>query len=239
MQFKRNERISCNFNITVTKYVEAENRLECSLVVQSTRPVFNSVYTTTVFSTKDSNFTFNYQEFDKLDFRSDVIDNDLTAIIAYYVYLIIGMDMDTMAPLGGTDALQTALTITNNAQNLPSKGWKAFEDSKNRYAIINDYMDSGMETFRQTQYKYHREGLDVMAENVERGRAGITAAIELLKQSRENKPMSLLPQIFTEYKRDELVNIYKGKGTSGERETVYETLMSINASQSSYWNNIK
>ncbi len=239
MQFKRNERISCNFNITVTKYIESENRFECSLIVQSTRPVFNSVYTTTVFSTKDSNFTFNYQEFDKLDFRTDVIDNDLTAIIAYYVYLIIGMDMDTMAPLGGTDALQTALTITNNAQNLPSKGWKAFEDSKNRYAIINDYMDSGMETFRQMQYTYHREGLDVMAENVERGRAGITAAIELLKQSRENKPMSLLPQILTEYKRDELVNIYKGKGTPAERESVYETLMSINASQSSYWNNIK
>lgn len=239
LQYRRNERITCNFNITVSKYVESENRMECSLIVQSTRPVYNSSYTTTVFSMKDPNFNFTFQEFDKLDFRADVIDNDLTAMIAYYVYLIIGLDMDTMAPNGGTDALRTVQTITNNAQNLSSKGWKAFEDSKNRYAIINDYMDSGMDVFRQMQYKYYREGLDVMAENPERGRSGITAAMDLLKQARENKPMSMLPQLFTEYKRDELVSIYKGKGTSNEKEKIYETLMGINASQSSYWNQIK
>lgn len=239
LQYRRNERITCNFNITVSKYVESENRMECSLIVQSTRPVYNSSYTTTVFSMKDPNFNFTFQEFDKLDFRADVIDNDLTAMIAYYVYLIIGLDMDTMAPNGGTDALRTVQTITNNAQNLSSKGWKAFEDSKNRYAIINDYMDSGMDVFRQMQYKYYREGLDVMAENPERGRSGITAAMDLLKQARENKPMSMLPQLFTEYKRDELVSIYKGKRTSNEKEKIYETLMGINASQSSYWNQIK
>lgn len=239
MQYKPSERISCNFNITVSKYIEAENKFECSLYVQSSRPVFNSTYTTTVFSIKDPNFNFTYQEFDKLDFRPDVIDNDLTAMIGYYVYLLIGLDLDTMSPNGGTEVLQTVLTITNNAQNLASKGWKAFEDSKNRYAIINDYMDSGMDVFRQMQYKYYREGLDVMAENSERGRAGVTAAMDLLKQAKENKPMSMLPQIFTEYKRDELVNIYKGKGTSTEKESLYELLMSINASQSSYWNQMK
>ncbi len=239
MQYRRNERISCNFNITVSKYVESENRFECALVVQSTRPVFNSTYTTTVFSMRDPNFTFTYQEFDKLDFRADVIDNELTAMIAYYVYLIIGLDMDAMAPLGGTEQLQVVQNITNNSQALSSKGWKAFEDSKNRYAIINDYLDGGMETFRMMQYEYHRKGLDVMAENVERGRAGITAAMELLKQTRENKPMSMLPQIFTEYKRDELVNIYQSKGTPAEKQVIYDTLMGINASQSTYWNKIK
>lgn len=239
MQYKPSERISCNFNITVSKYIEAENKFECSLYIQSSRPVFNSTYTTTVFSIKDPNFNFTYQEFDKLDFRPDVIDNDLTAMIGYYVYLLIGLDLDTMSPNGGTEVLQTVLTITNNAQNLASKGWKAFEDSKNRYAIINDYMDSGMDVFRQMQYKYYREGLDVMAENSERGRAGVTAAMDLLKQAKENKLMSMLPQIFTEYKRDELVNIYKGKGTSTEKESLYELLMSINASQSSYWNQMK
>ena len=239
MQYKPAERIRCNFNITISKYIDSENRFEGSLYVQSSRPVFNSTYTTTVFSTNDPNFNFTYQEFDKLDFRVDVIDNDLTAMIGYYVYLIIGMDLDAMSPNGGTDALQTVLTITNNAQSLSSKGWKAFEDGKNRYAVINDYMDSGMDVFRQMQYKYYREGLDVMAENSERGRAGITAAMDLLKQAKENKPMSMLPQLFTEYKRDELVGIYKGKGTPSEKESLYELLMSINASQSSYWNQIK
>ena len=241
MQFKRHEKIYCNFNITVTKYLESENRFDCSLVVQCTRPVFNSNYTTVVFSTKDENFNFTFQEFDKLEFRPDVIDNDLTALVAYYVYLIIGFDMDTMSPKGGTEYLQIAQNITNNAQSLTTsaKGWKAFEDSKNRYAIITDYLDSAMDPFRMMQYAYYREGLDVMAENVERGRAGINKAMDLLKQAKENKSMSMLPQLFTEYKRDELVNIYHGKGTAKDKEVIYETLLSINASQASYWRKLK
>ena len=140
MQYKRNERINCNFNLTVTKYSESENRLECRLIVQSSRPIFNATYTSTVFNIQDANVVFNFQEFDKLEFRSDVIDNDLTAIMAYYAYLIIGLDLDTMSPSGGTEVLRMAQTVTNNAQSLTAsaKGWKAFEDGKNRYAIIND-----------------------------------------------------------------------------------------------------
>ena len=241
MQFNRNERINCNFNIQVTKYDEGANSFECTLTLQSQRPVFNSTYTTTVLAITDASFNFSFREFDQLEFRADVIDNDLTALAAYYAYLVIGWDMDTMSPLGATDVLRTAQTITNNAQGLElsGKGWKAFDDSKNRYAVINDYLDSGMETFRQLQYKYYREGMDTMAENPDRGRASITEAIELLKQTHDNKPMSMLPQMFTDFKRDELVNIYKGKGTSQDKEGVYETLMSINASLSRYWNQLK
>lgn len=241
MQYQRNERIRCVFNITVSKYVESENRFECTLVVQSSRPVYNSSYTTTVFSTQDKNFFFTFQEFDKLDFRPDVIDNDLTALAAFYAYLIIGWDMDTMAEAGGTEVLRMAQTVANNSQGLTtsSKGWKPFEDGKNRYAIINDYLDSGMNDFRKMQYTYYREGLDTMAENVERGRAAVTTAMGLLKQAKTNKPMSMLPQIFTEIKRDELVGIYQGKGTGKEKEDIYELLMSIDASKSSDWNKIK
>lgn len=238
-QYQKNERISCSFAITVNSYNESENKLDCTLMVQSTRPVYNASYTTTVFSQNDRDFSFTYQEFDQLDFRPDVVDNELTAVIAYYVYLIIGMDLDTMAPLGGTEALQTALTITNNAQSLTSKGWKAFEDSRNRYALITDLMDGGMEPFRQMQYKYYREGLDIMAENADRGRAAITEAVGLLKQARENKSMSAWPQLFSEYKRDEIVNIYKGKGTAKEKEDIYETFSTINPSQRANWNKIK
>ena len=140
--------------------------------------------------------------------------------------------------MGGTECLTTAQTIATGAQSLPAKGWKAFEDSKNRYAIITDMLDGGMEPFRQMQYAYYREGLDVMSENVERGRAGITKAIKLLREARQNKSMSMLPQIFTEYKRDELVSIFKGHGTPKEKEEVVETLTNINASQSTYWRQI-
>lgn len=241
LQFQRHERISCSFAITVSKYDESSHTMTATLTVQSTRPVYNSNYTTIVYSTKDSHFNFTFQEFDNLEFRPDVIDNDLTAMIAYYAYLIIGMDMDTMSPMGGTDVLQMAKTVCNNAQNLSvsSKGWKPFEDSKNRYAFINDYLDAGMQPFRELQYAYHRNGLDVMAENADRGRAGVSEALGKLKSSKKNKPMSLLPQMFTECKRDELVGIYQGKGTAKEKEEVAALLLSINPSYNSYWNKIK
>lgn len=240
-QFNRNERIQCSFAINVKKYDESTGQMNASLTVQSTRPIYNSNYTSTVFSTVDNEFTFEFQAFDQLEFRPDVIDKDLTALIAYYAYIIIGMDLDTMSPEGGTEILQLAKTVCNNAQGLTlsAKGWKPFESDKNRYAIINDYLDSGMSPFRALQYKYYREGLDTMAENVDRGRTAVTEAIELLKKARENKPMSMLPQIWTEYKRDELVGIYQGKGTAKEKENVSTILSSINASQNVHWNKIK
>lgn len=239
MQFRKNERIRCTFNIIVNKYNESDNSFECTLSVQSVRPVYNSAYTTTAFSIQDPSFNFRFQQYDKLEFRPDVIDNELTALIAYYSYLIIGIDNDTMSPLGGTDALAVAQSIVNNAQSFPSKGWKAFDDSKNRYAIINDMLDSGMELFRRMQYKYYREGLDIMAENADRGRAAITEAIGLLQKSHENKSLSSLPQVFTDIKADELVNIYKGKGTTAEKEKIVEILSNINASKNSSWRQMK
>ena len=239
MQFRKNERIRCTFNIIVNKYNESDNSFECTLSVQSIRPVYNSAYTTTAFSIQDPSFNFRFQQYDKLEFRPDVIDNELTALIAYYAYLIIGIDNDTMSPLGGTDALTVAQSIVNNAQSFPSKGWKAFDDSKNRYAIINDMLDSGMEPFRRMQYKYYREGFDIMAENADRGRAAITEAIGLLQKSHENKSLSSLPQVFTDIKADELVNIYKGKGTTAEKEKIVEILSNINASKNSSWRQMK
>lgn len=241
LQFQRGERINCSFAITVSKYDDTENLFTCSLVVQANRPVFNSSYTTVTYSLTDASFNFEFKEFDQLTFRMESIDNDLTALLAYYAYMIIGMDLDTMSPLGGTEVLQQARQITNSAQGLvrSAKGWKAFDDYKNRYGFINDYLDNGMEPMRQLMYKYHREGLDVMVENTDRGRAAILESMELLKEAHANKTMSLVPQVWTDYKRDEITNIFKGKGTSTEKAGMYETLMNINTSQSTYWDQIK
>lgn len=241
LQFARHERINCVFNITVNKYDVGEHRFECSLMVQATRPVYAATYTTPIFATNDENFNFSYQEFDKMDFRTDVIDNDLTALVAYYCYLIIGLDLDTFSPLGGAETLEVCRNITQSSQSLvlSGKGWKAFDDMKNRYAIINDYMDSGMESMRRLMYKYHREGLDVMVENPERGRAAITEALELLGQAHQDKPLSLVPQLFTEFKRDEIVGIYQGKANAKEKDDIYNILMSINASMNSDWQKIQ
>ena len=236
LQFQKNERIQCNLNLTVNKYLRDENRFECTALIQANRPVFNAAYNTTLYNNRDANFNFVFQQFDQLNFAEESIDNQLTALLAYYALLMIGLDLDSFAPMGGTDVLQRCLVLVNNAQNLGFTGWKSFEDNRNRFAVINDYMDEGMKPFRQLQYDYYRKGLDEMTNNAERGRTEISAALENdLKQAHENKPLSLLPQIWTDYKKDELANIYKGKGTQKEKQRIFDLLMGLNASQNNSW----
>lgn len=239
LQFQKNERIVCNFNITVTKYDKANNRFTCTAMIQANRPVYNSAYTTTLYNNKDADFNFDFLQFDQLNFNDEVVDNQLTALMAYYAYLIIGLDLDSFAPLGGTEVLQRCMQLTNNAQELGFAGWKAFEDSRNRFALINDYLDEAMKPFRQLQYDYYRKGLDEMANNAERGRTMVSEALQQLKKAHEEKPLSLLPQIWTDYKRDELANIYKGKGTQKEKQAIYDLLFNINASQNDAWEKMK
>ena len=240
LQFQKNERIQCNFNLQVTKYDKDQGIFTCKATIQANRPVYNSAYTSTLYNNVDENFTFKFAEFDQLEFNEEQIDNQLTALFAYYAYLLIGLDLDSFSPKGGEDVLQRCMNLTNNAQNLDYPGWKAFDNDRNRFAIINDYLDGSMEPFRQLQYDYYRKGLDEMANNAERGRTEITTALETgLKKAKENRPLSMLPQIWTDYKKDELANIYKGKGTQKEKETVFEILTSINPSQNKYWDQIK
>jgi hypothetical protein len=240
LQFQQNERIVCNFNITVTKYDQSNNTFTCSALIQANRPVYNSAYTTTLYNNTDRDFVFQFAQFDQLEFNEENVDNQLTALIAYYAYLIIGLDLDSFSPMGGEDVLQRCMNLANNAQNLNYPGWKAFDSDRNRFAIINEYLDGAMQPFRQLQYDYYRTGLDEMANNAERGRTNITTALEKgLKKAHEDRPLSALPQIWTDYKKDELANIYKGKGTQKEKESVYEILFGINASQNTAWDKIK
>ena len=236
-QYATREKIVCSFNLIVNEYND-EGRFACNLMVQSNRPVFNSSYNSTVFNFNDVAVNFNYIEHDKLEFSDDMIDNNLTAVLAYYAYLIIGLDMDTFAPKGGTDIFHKAENVVNNAQMIGEEGWKAFGDSKNRHALVNDYMNGAMEPYRQLMYDYHRKGLDEMAQNAERGRSNITLSLTQLEKAQKDKPMSALPQLFTEIKKDELMGIYS-KGTSKEKEEVVRILSSVNPSYSSDWEEMK
>lgn len=237
--YRESERISCNFNITVNEWKEDESSFKCNLLLNVVRPVFNSTYTTTLYSVNDADFNFSFQTTDQLEWNPDYIDNNLVALLAYYAYMAIGYDQDAMAPLGGTGCLQTAEQLVTNAQNLGYPGWSSFSDSKNRFGLLNDYLDGSMEDYRQMIYKYHREGLDQMADNTDTGRSAIAEAIQLLENSKNARTMSHLPQLFSEYKRDELVNIFQDHGTTEEKNNVADILTSINASQTEFWDKIK
>lgn len=239
LTFRDNEKIQCTFNLTVSTYSDTDNSFVCSLLLSSTRPVYGSSYTTTGYSVKDPQFTFTFKEHDQLEFNINNIDNNLVALLAYYAYVIIGMDMDTMAPKGGTSYLQTAEQIVQAGQALDFPGWKAFDDSKNRFGLLNDYMDGAMESMRQFEYVYHRKGLDRMATAPDSARAAIAEGLELLREAHQAKTMSQVPQLFTEYKREELLNIFADKGTKEEREKAYEILFAIDASQNESWKKLK
>ena len=240
-QYEPNERIRCSMNLTVKSYDENDGRWSTELIVQSTRPVFQSGYQSVLFSFKDPDVTFDYREFDPLELRDNQLDNNLVAVVAYYIYMMLGLDMDSMAPLGGTDLFYAAQNIVNEAQTMNEKGWKAFDSSRNRYALVSDYLDEGMSPLRQLMYEYHRNGLDEMSTNATRGRSVITTAMSKLSEARSNKPMSSLPTIFTEIKRDEIVNIYglSSPASQKEREDIYQIVSSVNPSFNNEWAKIK
>ena len=236
--FAEKERIQCNFNLTVNKYEAQSGKMTCELTVQSSRPVYGSTYNTTVFNFRDTEVEFNYTEQDRLEYSPGITpDNNLTAILAYYSLLIIGLDFDTMSPNGGTDILRQVENIAANAQSLGS-GWRSFDTQANRYAIINDYMNGTMASFRQLQYKYHRQGLDDMSANADRGRATITESLDLLQQAKQAKSTSALPILFTEIKKNELISIYSA-GINKEKQMVKDLLSQVNPSLTNEWDAIK
>lgn len=237
--FRENEKIQCNFNITVNTYNQEENSFECSLLMNCSRPVYGSSYNTVSYAVNDADFTFVFTEFDQLEYQDNQIDNNLIALLAYYAYMIIGMDLDTMAPMGGTDCFHMAEDVATAGENLGFPGWKAFGESGNRFGLLNDYMDGAMEGMREFNYIYHRKGLDRMSEAPDSARAAIADALDLLQEANRAKSMTKVAQLFTEYKRDELVNIFAKKGTKEEKEKAYEVLFSIDASQSNTWEKIK
>lgn len=231
LQFKDQERINCTFNITINKWSAGEGAYECSLLMNSTRPVFNSSYNTTVWSTKDDNFNFTYLPNDPLEYNAENLTSNLIALVAYYAYMVIGMDMETFSPSGGTTILNLAEDVVTKGQDLGYEGWKAFDDSKNRFGLLNDYLDGSMESMRTLFYKYHRDGLDHMTENTDEARAAILEALGNLETAHSARTMSSLPQLFTEYKRDEIINIFADKGKPEERNRVYDILSKIDPSQ--------
>lgn len=225
-QFSANEKIDCRLYLTISNYDDASNKMTGDLQVQSSRPVYNSSYTTTVINFKDTKIDFTYQENEPLVFSEQEMQSNLTAIMNFYAYMIIALDFDTFSLNGGTPYYEKAARIVKLAQSSGETGWKAFEDTKNRSAVLSAYTDKATSDIRELMYKYHRLGLDQMSVSVDKGRAVITESLSLLKKVYDAAPMSVCLSMFRDAKLDELVNIYS-KASLTEKQSVYDVLNPI------------
>lgn len=222
--YQAEERIECTVSIVVNSY--ANGVFDADLQIQSNRPVYGSTYQSPLFAHLDGDFAFNYNEGDVLSFSETSFGNNLTEVLAFYAYVIIGMDCDSFSPMGGTPFYQKAEQIVNRAQSSNEAGWKAFEDHRNRYSLINNFLDDLMVPFRQYIYTYHRLGLDQMSASPDKGRAEICNKILSLRDAYKSRPSAVALTDFAETKMDELVNICS-KASSEEKQAVYDAMSVI------------
>lgn len=222
--FAVNERIDCSMTIIVNEMEESSFKGE--IQVQARRPVYNSSYTTTLLNFRDQQFDFEYMEGEPLEYQENMLTGNLTATVVFYIYIILGLDFDSFSPLGGTAYIQQAQQIVSLAQSQSWSGWKAFDSNRNRHAVATALQDNASEAFRNLWYTYHRKGLDEMAANPDRGRTTIIEALPALQEVKKARPTSVLLQMFSDAKLDEIVLIYS-KATTQEKQSGYKLLQEI------------
>ncbi|MBQ2563533.1 MAG: DUF4835 family protein [Muribaculaceae bacterium] len=237
-QFAANEKIQCKMYLTIAEYDESTGKMKGDLQVQSTRPVYNSSYTTTLINFKDTRIEFTYDNNEQLVYNEQEMQSNLTAILNFYALFVIALDFDSFALNGGDPYFEKLGNIVRMAQSSGESGWKAFEDSKNRSAVLSAYTDKQTSAIREIFYNYHRLGLDQMVTSVDKGRQTITQSLETLKKIYDVAPMSVCLSMFKDAKMDELVNIYS-KANSTEKEKVYETLYPLYPTETDRLNRIK
>ncbi len=237
-QFAVNEKIECKMFLTVSEYDESTGRMKGDLQIQSSRPVYNSSYTTTLINFKDTRVEFYYDNNEQLVYNEQEMQSNLTAILNFYALFVIAIDFDSFALNGGDPYYEKLGNIVRMAQSSGESGWKAFEDSKNRSAVLSAFTDKQTSGIREVIYNYHRLGLDQMATSVDKGRATVTQQLETLKAIYDVAPMSVCLSMFKDAKLDELVNIYS-KANSSEKEKVFELLYPLYPTETERLNRIK
>lgn len=235
-QFAPNEKIECRLFFTI-KELEGDIA-KGDLQIQSSRPVYNSSYTTTLLNFKDTKIDFSYQEGEPLNFNLSNWENQLTGILNFYAYLILAIDFDSFSPHGGDPYWDKVAQIVQMGQSSGEVGWKVFEDTKNRSAVSAAFTDASTSGIRDLYYQYHRRGLDEMSTAPDKGRAGVTESLSSLQKIYDASPMSVALSIFKDTKMDELVNVYS-QAPSEERTRVYNLLQGIYPTEQSRLEQIK
>lgn len=224
--FAVNERIDCSFTLIINE-MPTESSFKGELQIQARRPVYNSSYSTTLFNFRDTQLDFDYTEFEPLEYTQNTLQNNLTASVVFYIYVILGLDFDSFAQTGGSPFIQQAMQVVTLAQSeMAWTGWKAFDSNRNRHALATALTDNTSAVFREMWYTYHRKGLDEMAANPDRGRTTIIETLPALKEIQTARPGSVLMQLFSDSKLDEVVSVYS-KANQTEKQEGYKLLSTI------------
>lgn len=234
------ERIDLNIEIILSGYDQNSYEYRASAIIQSRRPVFGSNYNTTLLSFNDENWDFKYQEQDRLEFQDGQYLGDLSSLMSFYAYYVLGLDFDSFALEGGTNFFNKAFQISNLAQQTSARaGWKPFERTiRTRYNLIDNILNERFRPLRNAYYIYHRKALDQFAKDPFQGRKQIMLALEQVKKVFKISPNTVMLLVFFDAKSDELVNIFKG-AEEIEKPKIIELLNEINIANISKYEKIK
>lgn len=224
-RFENNERINCGVNITLESQPSLGN-FQATVQVIAARPVFNSSYEAVLINFADRDFNFEYTESQPLDFQPTSFISNITSMLGFYAYMMLGNDYDSFEKLGGQKYYEAAWATVNNAQQSGYTGWDQFNSIRNRYWLAENSIDQVMEPMREAMYEYHLKGLDMMADQPEEGRANILEALKKVQAVNRSKPRSIMIISFLDAKLDELVSIYS-EGDLAQRREVYNILKSL------------
>lgn len=233
--YQENERVNCQMFITITKF--ESNRFEGNIQIQSSRPVYNTSYESSVFNYKDDELNFEYIEFQPLVFNPNVFDSNLIGVVSYYAYVILGLDADTFALEGGTDSFRKAQQVTTQAQGSNYSGWDQ-NSNRSRFELIDNLLSNTYREYRIAMYNYHRKGLDILGDNNSTGKQVIAGTMKLFETMIKRRPNAFLIQTFFDAKAEEIQNIFSD-GPKVDIVELKEILNTIAPTYSSTWKDIK
>lgn len=236
-KYKKQEKVKCALTINITEQPD-NDKFKGSLQLQVLRPVYHSTYETPILNYVDKDISFQYEEFQPLIYNKSSFESNLTSILTFYAYVILGMDDDTFSLYGGTENFQKAEEVMLVAQQGGYTGWKSIDGSTSRFVLIDNLLNNTFKTFRLVMYNYHLKGLDIMYKDKLKAKKQIANAIVKLKQIYIIRPNAYLLRVFADTKQDEIVSIFK-TGPRIDTTNLIETLMKLYPSRSEFWKEIK
>tara|TARA_R110001592_G_scaffold359340_4_gene665766 strand:- start:3434 stop:4339 length:906 start_codon:yes stop_codon:yes gene_type:complete len=237
VEFAPEEKIKCSFLVQIDEFA-LPGRMSATLQITASRPIYNSSISSTIFNHQDRKFSFSYLENSPIFFTPNQYQNNLSSVLAFYAYMILGYDADSFQQNGGTEFFSQAQRVVNNAQNSSEPGWKSFDDQRNRFWMVDNALQKLFQPLRDAYYQYHRKGMDTMYDNPVAGRAQVLLALQALDKVHKAKPLSFNMQMFFNTKQMELISIFK-EAPDAEKDQFISIASTLDPTRGSNYAEIK